>query len=132
MICVNRIADRLENSEAITKDRITSFYWLDKVTSAGDRALDVLLDNLLLDVGVAEKVVNSKGRPRNIATFSAKKKLLEGRQDRQDLFLFSAGISAAEHYGDSLEKLDAMDAAAMAAATGRPRKRKQPPPKMLS
>ncbi|RKF77267.1 hypothetical protein GcC1_065032 [Golovinomyces cichoracearum] len=54
---------RLLNNEAITKDDINSFYWLDKVTSAGDRALDVLLDNPLLDVGEAKKVVNSKGRP---------------------------------------------------------------------
>ncbi|RKF77264.1 hypothetical protein GcC1_065030, partial [Golovinomyces cichoracearum] len=74
IICADRIADRLENSEAIMKDDITSFYWLDKVTSAGDRPLDVLLDNPLLDVGEAKKLVNSKGRSRNIASYFAKEK----------------------------------------------------------
>ncbi|RKF71254.1 hypothetical protein GcC1_104024, partial [Golovinomyces cichoracearum] len=40
---------------------------------------DVLLDNPLLDVGEAKKVVNSKGRPRNTATFSAKEKSIHDR-----------------------------------------------------
>ncbi|RKF72538.1 hypothetical protein GcC1_093026, partial [Golovinomyces cichoracearum] len=87
------------------------------VTPAGDRALDVLLDNPLLDVGEAKKLVNSKGRPRNTATFSAKEKSIHDRAQGTSSSSQRV-ISAAEHYVDSLEKLVSMDAAAMAAATG--------------